>query len=76
VDLEAVDNMDSTGLGALLFGIRQADQHEKDLRLSGIKNKVQFLIHVAHLDDVLEFYPTVDEAIQAFAGEPGDGIAD
>jgi uncharacterized protein YdhG (YjbR/CyaY superfamily) len=44
--------------------------------LSGIKNKVQFLIHVAHLDDVLEFYPTVDEAIQAFAGEPGDGIAD
>jgi anti-sigma B factor antagonist len=71
--LEEVVHMDSTGLGALLFGIRQADQHDKDLRFSGVQNKVQFLIHVAHLDEVIPFHPTVDQAVASFLKDGGDG---
>jgi anti-sigma B factor antagonist len=66
LDLRAVENMDSTGLGSLLFGIRQADQHEKDLRISGIQSKVRFLIHVAHLEGVVDAYETEEQGLTAF----------
>jgi anti-sigma B factor antagonist len=69
LDLSQVSQMDSTGLGALLFALRQSDQHEKDLRICGIHSKVQFLVHVAHLEDVIESYQTVDEGVRAFMDE-------
>jgi anti-sigma B factor antagonist len=71
LDLSQVENMDSTGLGSLLFGIRQADQHDKDLRICGVQPKVQFLIHVAHLEDVIDSYKTVEEGVRDFAEEDG-----
>jgi anti-sigma B factor antagonist len=67
LDLSQVENMDSTGLGSLLFGIRQAEQHDKDMRICGVQSKVRFLIHVAHLDDVIESYQTVEEGVRDFA---------
>ncbi len=71
LDLKDVENMDSTGLGSLLFGIRQADQHEKDLRFSGIQAKVKFLVHVAHLEGVIDSYETVEEGLKDFQEEDG-----
>ena len=71
VDLKGVEAMDSTGLGSLLFGIRQADQHGKDLRFSGIQSKVKFLVHVAHLEGVIESYETVEEGLKDFQEEDG-----
>lgn len=61
-----VGTMDSTGLGALLFGIRQSEQHEKDLRFCEMKDKIRFLINIAHLEDVIEVYATEQEALAAF----------
>jgi anti-sigma B factor antagonist len=72
LDLSRVENMDSTGLGSLLFGLRQADQHEKDLRFCGVQSKVQFLIHVAHLDDIIDAYKTVEEGLKDFQEKTGD----
>ena len=71
LDLTAVENMDSTGLGSLLFGIRQAEQHEKDLRFSGIRSKVKFLIHVAHLEGVIDSVETVEDGLKDFQEEDG-----
>lgn len=66
INFENVSTMDSTGLGALLFGIRQSEQHEKDLRFCEIKDKIKFLINIAHLEDVIEVYTTESEALDAF----------
>lgn len=66
LDLANVEYMDSTGLGSLLFGIRQAEQRNKDLRFSGIQPKVSYLVHLARLEQVIEGYPTVKEALQGF----------
>lgn len=66
LDLTDVEYMDSTGLGSLLFGIRQAEQRSKDLRFSGIQSKVSYLVHLARLEQVIEWYPTVEEALEGF----------
>jgi anti-sigma B factor antagonist len=72
LDLSQVENVDSTGLGALLFGVRQADQRDKDLRFCGVQSKVQFLIHIAHLEDVIDSYKTVEEGVRKFAEEASE----
>ncbi len=69
LDLSNVDSMDSTGLGSLLFGIRQAEQRNKDLRFSGIQSKVSYLVHLARLEQVIEWYPTVEEALEGFRAD-------
>jgi anti-sigma B factor antagonist len=72
LDLGAVENMDSTGLGALLFGLRQADQHEKDLRFCGMQKKVKFLVHVAHLDETVPSYDDAEAALRGFVEDEGE----
>jgi anti-sigma B factor antagonist len=69
VNLKAVENMDSTGLGSLLFGIRQAERLGKDIRFCEIGSKVQFLIRIAHLDDVMDVYATQAEALKDWETE-------
>ena len=66
LNLEEVENMDSTGLGSFLFGIRQADDRGKDLRFCEVGSKVQFLIRIAHLEQVIQVYDTEQEALADF----------
>ena len=75
LNLKDVQNMDSTGLGALLFGIRQAQRYGKDMRFSDAQSKVQFLIRIAQLQDVIGVYPTEQEALKAFGADRTDGKA-
>ncbi len=63
VNLSDVDYMDSTGLGSLLFGLRQADANDREIIFCGLKPRVKSLVHIAHLDDVLEIYDTEEEAV-------------
>lgn len=66
LNLKEVESMDSTGLGSFLFGIRQADDRGKDLRFCEVGSKVQFLIRIAHLDQVIRLYETEQEALEDF----------
>ena len=63
LDLTAVTYVDSSGLGALLLGLRQARTNDKKFALVGAQKRVENLIHVAHLDDVLLTYIDEVEAI-------------
>ena len=72
LNMNNIENMDSTGLGAFLFGIRQADQHDKDMRFCCVQSKVRFLIRIAHLEDVIDVYETEEAALEAFcSGDQG-----
>ena len=66
LNMEKIENMDSTGLGAFLFGVRQADQHEKDMRFCCVQPKVKFLIRIAHLEEVIDVYDTEALALADF----------
>ena len=64
LNLEEVSYMDSTGLGSFLFGIRQAEANDKEVAFCGLTPRIQSLIRIAHLDDVLEIYNTEEEALK------------
>jgi len=69
LDLANIKIMDSTGLGALIFGVRQADQHDKDMRFCKPSEKIQFLIRIAHLEDAIDVYGTEEEALEDFKAD-------
>ena len=69
ISLATVDTMDSTGLGAFLFGVRQADQHEKDMRFCCASDKIQSLVRIAHIESVIDLYDSEKEALKAFGAE-------
>ena len=63
VDLAEVRDIDSSGLGAFLFGKRLANNNEGELVLARAGKFVQNLLRIAHLTDILKTFPTVEEAI-------------
>jgi anti-sigma B factor antagonist len=71
VDLRKVDYTDSSGLGALLFGHRQLKSHSGRLKLMHLNPKVQTLIKIAKLDDILEGFDNESEAIGSFKKSHG-----
>jgi anti-sigma B factor antagonist len=73
INLRKVEQMDSTGMGALLFAIRQAERNGKDIRFCELNKKSKFLIHIAHLDEVIDIYDKEAEALKDFEGGDDEG---
>ena len=72
INLSEVESIDSTGLGALLFGLRQAKQHGKSLAFCDMKPKVRFLIKVAHLEEAMDLFDTQAEALERMQRKKGN----
>ena len=66
IDLKNVDYADSSGLGALLLGLRQARDKDGALALLNIQKRVKDLIHIARLDDVLQTFDNEQDAFNYF----------
>lgn len=66
LDLSKVTEIDSSGLGALLFGKRQASSVEGELRLAGASESVQNMIRIAQLSRVFEMHNSIEDALKAF----------
>lgn len=64
IDLSIVQYIDSSGLGALLLGLRQARDNGKKFALFGAQKRVLNLIHIAHLNDTLVNYENEAMAVQ------------
>ena len=64
LNLSKLNFMDSTGLGAMLFGLRQAEANDKEIIFCGLSDKIKSLVRIARLDSILEIYTTEDEAIK------------
>jgi anti-sigma B factor antagonist len=66
LDMAKVDYTDSSGLGAILFGIRQIRNAHGNLKLVYLQPRVLTLIKIAKLDNVIESYDNEDEAVASF----------
>jgi anti-sigma B factor antagonist len=62
VDLAEVDFIDSSGLGALIAGLKSSRQAGGDLRLAAAGEQVQTVLRLTNLDRILRPYATVDDA--------------
>jgi len=69
IDLAGVDYMDSSGLGALLFGKRQSERFLGNLVVINPSPKVQRLVDIAHLNQTLLIFNSEKEAIDSFKKE-------
>jgi len=62
VDLHAIDFIDSSGLGALIGGLKAARQQGGDLRIAAAGPQVKAVLKLTNLDRILAPYETVEEA--------------
>ncbi|MCW2829438.1 MAG: anti-sigma factor antagonist [Aeromicrobium sp.] len=62
VDLSSTDFMDSSGLGALIAGLKSARQAGGDLRIAAANEQVRTVLRLTNLDKVLRPRDTVEGA--------------
>jgi anti-sigma B factor antagonist len=66
VDLTHVTFMDSSGLGALIGGLKRARQASGDLRIARVSDQVSTVLKLTNLDRVLRPYDSVEAAVDAW----------
>ncbi|MEU9313976.1 STAS domain-containing protein [Streptomyces sp. NPDC048256] len=63
IDLRAVTFMDSSGINVLVAANNAARAGNGWLRLAHTPKPLAELLHIVGLDDVIDLYPTLDEAL-------------
>jgi anti-anti-sigma factor len=61
IDLSNVDFVDSSGLGALVSGLKTARQAGGDLRIAGVNDQVRLVLSLTNLERVLTPYDSVED---------------
>jgi anti-anti-sigma factor len=62
IDLSAVEFIDSSGLGALIGGLKAARTAGGDLRIAGATEQVVSVLRLTNLDKVLRLYESAQSA--------------
>ena len=63
VDLEAVEFLDSTGLGVLVGGLKRVRSHDGDLSLVCTQHRILKVFEITGLTKVFAIYDSVDAAL-------------
>lgn len=63
LNLADVAFLDSTGLSAIIAGLRAMESRQGSLMLAGIAPQVQRLLDLTHLSDEFQVFASVQEAI-------------
>jgi anti-sigma B factor antagonist len=66
VDLQAVRFVDSSGLGALVSGFKNASSRNGNLKLAGLQLQVKSMFELTRLHRVFEIYTDSGEALASF----------
>ncbi|MEJ7762221.1 MAG: STAS domain-containing protein [Thermomicrobiales bacterium] len=67
VDLGSVPFIDSSGLGALIGGLKAARSAGGDLRIARAPEQTKVVLALTTLDRVFTTYPTIADAMSGFA---------
>ena len=63
LDLEGVARMDSSGIGALLAGLRDSENQHVRLTLCGLRKSLRDMLERMRLASLFEIRPTVEEVL-------------
>jgi len=66
VDLQSVRFVDSSGLGALVSGFKNASSRNGSLKLSGLQLQVKSMFELTRLHRVFEIYTDAEEALVSY----------
>lgn len=68
LDLSGVPFIDSSGLGALVAGLKAAKQRGVGLALAGIHERAQAIFQITMADRIFDIFPTTEAAFTYLAG--------
>lgn len=63
IDLSEVEFIDSSGLGALLSGYKNATLRSGSFVLVGLQSRVQSMFELTRLHRVFDIYPSVEDVL-------------
>jgi anti-sigma B factor antagonist len=66
IDLQHVRFIDSSGLGALVSGFKNAGSRDGSVKLCGLQKQVKSMFELTRLHRVFEIFPTEEEALASF----------
>ena len=66
VDLKDVRFIDSSGLGALVSGFKNAISHQGNLKLSSLQPQVKSMFELTRLHRVFEIFASTSDALDNF----------
>jgi anti-sigma B factor antagonist len=66
LDLSKLEYVDSTGIGIIVTSCGRMETAGGELRIASMHPKVEDLMRTAKLHRVMNFYPTVADALQGF----------
>jgi anti-sigma B factor antagonist len=66
VDLGMVRFVDSSGLGSLVSGFKNASARNGNLKLCGLQPQVKSMFELTRLHRVFEIFATLDDALVSF----------
>jgi anti-sigma B factor antagonist len=66
IDLKDVRFIDSSGLGALVSGFKNAISNQGGLKLSSLQTQVKSMFELTRLHRVFEIFPSSIEALENF----------
>ncbi|MBK5276133.1 MAG: STAS domain-containing protein [Desulfuromonadales bacterium] len=66
VDLKEVRFIDSSGLGVLVSGYKNASTRQGSIKLCSLQSQVKSMFELTRLHRVFDIYQTVDEALESY----------
>lgn len=66
IDLSEVRFVDSSGLGALVSGFKNASAREGSLKLCSLQPQVRSMFELTRLHRVFEIFASVEEALESY----------
>ncbi|GFE61082.1 STAS domain-containing protein [Geobacter sp. AOG2] len=66
IDLKEVRFIDSSGLGVLVSGFKNAAARQGSLKLSGLQSQVKSMFELTRLHRVFDIFQTVDDALESY----------
>ena len=67
VNLAQVNFLDSSGLSALVMGLKHSREKKGDLRLCSLQSPIRMVFELTRLDKIFEIFINEEDAVQAFA---------
>jgi len=66
-DLQALNFIDSSGIGAIISCLRKINTRGGDLKLCGLSRPVRSLFELVRMHRIFDIFENSDEAVAAFA---------
>lgn len=66
IDLKEIQFIDSSGLGVLVSGYKNASTLHGTLKLSNLQSQVKSMFELTRLHRVFDIFSTVDDALQSY----------